>query len=234
MIACAAAGVLALCLLLAVRRMRGALRREREENCRLRRLLQIGSQAANDDLAQLKRVRHDLRQYLVLAEHTASPAETAALRDAIEAASSAGEWEHGVISALERHYLELARDLGVQADLRIALPQSWEEAIPDLGLVLNNLLENAVEALRREGGGWLRARSVFKNGYFSLVVENSCTKPLRTLGGRYLSSKAPGRFGIGLETVQEIAKRYGGLAEFTVENGAFRVSVFLLRPSRSA
>ena len=87
--------------------------------------------------------------------------------------------------------------------------------------MLNNLLENAREALQREGGGWLRARSIATAGYFSLVVGNSCTRPLRMFKGRYLSSKSFGRFGIGLETVQEVAQRYGGQVEFTVENGEF-------------
>ena len=220
----AVSSVLALGLLLWVLRLRKTLRREREENQRLRRLLRVGSQAASTDLAQMKKLRHDLRQYLTLAE------ASAVLRDAPDPAPPVGELESWAVSALKRHYLERAKVLGFQADLQIKLPQTWEDAIPDVCLVLNNLLENAIEALQREGGGWLRAGSIATSGYFSLVVGNSCTKPLRTLGGRYLSSKAPGRFGIGLETVQEIAKRYGGLAEFTVENGAFRASVFLLRP----
>ena len=220
----AVASVLALGLLLWVLRLRKTLRREREENQRLRRLLRVGSQAASTDLAQMKKLRHDLRQYLTLAE------ASAVLRDAPDPAPPVGELESWAVSALKRHYLERAKVLGFQADLQLTLPQTWEDAIPDVCLVLNNLLENAIEALQREGGGWLRAGSIATSGYFSLVVGNSCTKPLRTLGGRYLSSKAPGRFGIGLETVQEIAKRYGGLAEFTVENGAFRASVFLLRP----
>ena len=137
------------------------------------------------------------------------------------------------MSVLEQYYLDQANALGFQTDLHITPPLDWEGAIPDLCLVLSNLLENSLEALQREGGGWLRARSVSAAGYFSLVIGNSCTRPLRTFNGRYLSSKAPGRFGIGLDTVREVAQRYGGQAEFTVEDGAFRASVFLLRPARS-
>lgn len=50
----------------------------------------------------------------------------------------------------------------------------------------------------------------------------------------FRSSKSPGRFGIGLETVREVAKRYGGQAEFTVRNGEFRAAVFLPRPAADA
>lgn len=229
-----AAAVSLLLLLLWGFRLRKTLRREREENCWLRKLLRIGFRTDHADLAQLRKLRHDLRQYLILAERAAMPAKAAALRDALDAAPSARERESGVVSALERYYLERAKELGFQADLQIALPQTWEDAIPDICLMLNNLLENAIEALQREGGGWLRARSIATAGYFSPVVGNSCTRPLRMFKGRYLSSKSFGRFGIGLETVQEVAQRYGGQVEFTVENGEFRASVLLLRPETAA
>ena len=207
-----------------------ALRREREENRRLRGLLQTGALQAQADLEQLRRLRHDLRQYLVLAERSPFPEAAAALRASLEAAPPPCGWESWALSALEQHYRERAEALGLRADLRIVPPPAWEEAVPDLCLVLSNLLENGVEALEREGSGWLRARSVSAAGYFSLVVGNTCTHPPQAVNGHYLSSKVQGRFGIGLETVREVAERYGGQAEFAVRDGEFRASVFLLRP----
>ena len=126
----AVSSVLALGLLLWVLRLRKTLRREREENQRLRRLLRVGSQAASTDLAQMKKLRHDLRQYLTLAE------ASAVLRDAPDPAPPVGELESWAVSALKRHYLERAKVLGFQADLQITLPQTWEDAIPDVCLVL--------------------------------------------------------------------------------------------------
>lgn len=209
-----------------------ALRREREENLRLREILQVGNEMARGDLKKMQKLRHDLRHYLLLAGDTALPADTAAaLRDALEADASIPGGESWAVSVLEQHYREQAQALGFQTDLHIVPPQGWENGIPDLCLVLSNLLENSIEALQREGGGWLRARSMSTAGYFSLVVGNTCTRPLRAFNGRYLSSKAPGRLGIGLETVREVAQRWGGQADFYVENGAFRASVFLPRPN---
>ena len=233
-----AAGLLVLALLLwQLLRLRGTLRREREENRRLRDLLQAGSQLAQADQAQLRQLRHDLRHYLTLAEQMPLPAQTAAaLRETEgawmtpEPASESEERISWAIAALERHYQEQASALGFQADLRIIPPHAWDGLLPDLCLLLSNLLENSLEALQREGGGWVRARSVATPGYFSLVVGNTCTRPLRSVNGHYLSSKAPGRFGIGLETVRKAAERYGGQAEFTVRDGEFRAAVFLPRP----
>lgn len=224
-----AAGVM-LYLLWRLFRAQAALRREREENRRLRGVLEESARVAQADADQLRQLRHDLRHHLLLAEAGAAGREEAGtLRSHLERAPAPGR-ESWALSALERYYQAQAQALGLQADLRLVPPQSWEGLVPDLCLVVSNLLENALEALQREGGGWLRVRSVSTAGYYSLVVGNCCTRPLRSINGRYLSSKAPGRFGIGLSTVQSVARRCGGQAEFTVENGEFRASVFLPRP----
>lgn len=211
--------------------LRQTLDRAEEENRQLRELLQTGTQIAQDDLSQLRQLRHDLRHYLLLTEDPSAADEVAALRQVLDAmpSSTGSSW---AFSALERRYQEKAQALGFQADLHISPPQDWDEVMPDLFLILSNLLENAIEGLQREGEGWLRARSVCAPGYFSLVVGNTCTQPLQMAGGQYLSSKAPGRVGVGLATVQAIAQRYGGQAVFTAEDGAFRAAVFLLHPTK--
>lgn len=216
------------CLVWRLYQLKKQLRREQEENRRLREILQMGGQAVQNDLKRLRSLRHDLRHYLLAAGD--APRDAAALGERLADDLSAPVAGDGVLSVLEGHYRARAQALGFQADLHILPPEGWEEGLPDLCLVVSNLLENSVEALEREGGGWLRARSMSTPGYFSLVVGNTCTRPLRTLNGRYLSSKTPGRLGIGLETVREVAQRYGGQAEFTVEDGEFRASVFLPRP----
>ena len=63
------------------------------------------------------------------------------------------------------------------------------------------------------------------------MVGNSSSAPLKSVNGRYLSSKAEGRFGIGLATVQDIARKYGGTAEFTADGHQFLASVFLPFPT---
>ena len=202
----AAAGLL-LWLLWRLGRLRDALRREREENLHLRELLQMGNQMAQTDLEQLRKLRHDLRQYLILTEERSlSPDSASTLRNALEELPAESRRESWAMSVLEQYYLDQANALGFQTDLHITPPLDWEGAIPDLCLVLSNLLENSLEALQREGGGWLRARSVSAAGYFSLVIGNSCTRPLRTFNGRYLSSKAPGRTGSG-----PAVRRSGGI-----------------------
>lgn len=213
-----------------------SLRQEHAESLRLRALLQLGSHRVQTDLEELRRLRHDLRHYRRITGAGSPPGEVVSALDALLShprnASMTRNW---TLSLLVEHYRRQAEELGFQADLRFDLAVSRDELLPDLCLLLSNLLENAVEALQREGGGWLRARSIAAPGYISIVVVNSCSRPLHIRNGRYLSSKQEGRLGIGLATVQEIARRYGGSAEFSADGKEFRAAVFLscLQPERA-
>lgn len=212
-------------------RLRKELQRERQENLRLRKMLTVGSREATVELEYMRRLRHDLRHYLQIADgRPGSSAPSSELQAALERpmAAGGGSW---VVSTLVSYYRNRAESLGFPVDLQLEAGVLCEELLPDVCLVLSNLLENAVEALQREGGGWLRARCRSAQGYLSLVVGNSSSAPLKSVNGRYLSSKAEGRFGIGLATVQDIARKYGGTAEFTADGQQFRASVFLPFPA---
>lgn len=202
-------------------RQRRALRRTQRENQRLRQILLLGSNSAQQDLNALRKLRHDLRHYLLA---TDAPED---LGKTLEQPLSGGEAQSWALTSLERYYRQRGEALGFETDIRLNLELPREDLLPDLCLVVSNLLENAVEALEREGGGWLRARSRSAPGYVSLVVGNTCSHTLRTRNGRYLSSKAEGRLGVGLATVQEIARRYGGSSEFFADGKQFRAEVFL-------
>lgn len=209
-------------------RLKRTLQHSREENQRLRQLLLLGSHRAQEDLDALRKLRHDLRHYLRMTELSPLPdAVVEALRCTVEQPISTVGVPSWTLSALERYYQDQGKALGFDTDIRLNLSLPREELMPDLCLIVSNLLENAVEALQREGGGWLRARSRSTPGYISLVIGNSCSHPLHIHNGHYLSSKREGRVGVGLSTVQTIVQRYGGKAEFSANGTEFRAEIFL-------
>ena len=224
-----AAGVL--WLTFRVLRLRRSLEMERQESRRLKKLLTLGSREINAELDHMHRLRHDLRHSLPLIERSAQIPEALSLDLAATLERPIPPGRSWAVTVLARHYERRAEDQGVAADIRLEIDADLGDILPDLCLVLSNLLENAVEALQREGGGWLRARCISTEGYLSLVVGNASTARLRSVNGRYLSSKAEGRFGLGLATVQEIARKYGGRAEFTADGEQFLASVFLPCPA---
>lgn len=233
----AAALPVVVCLILRVRRQEEELRREHAKNAHLQNLLWIWQNRAQEiqaNLHTLQETRHDLRHYLRMLEERrqlSDPVIMEQLRTVrtLLAETPVASGPIGPVSILAEHYTAAAKRVGVQVDIKLDLDACWEEhaLTLDLCLVVSNLLENAVEALERECGGWLRVRSTVTSGWISLVVGNSSKEPLLVKSGRYLSSKSPNRFGIGLDTVRRIAAQYGGKAEFSADGAEFKASVFL-------
>ena len=108
----------------------------------------------------------------------------------------------------------------------------------DMGIILNNLLDNAIEACEKleSGKGFIRLMLKRKKQFLLLEVENSFdgTVPVQTDGGLALpttkQSILPGiitEHGIGLENVRDIAERYFGGVNIKVKGDVFHVTVML-------
>ena len=208
-------------LALALARLARLLTVARGENLRLREIVTLNSKYSAMDLEELRRLRHDMRHYAITA-------------DAVSAAAGSDAPGSSVIRSLVEYYRGQARSVGASADLVLDLDSCGDELVPDLCLVVSNLLENAVEALQGQEHGWLRARSRCTDGYVTLVVGNSCTAAPRRRRGAFMSTKAPGRSGIGLATVYDVAHNYDGRAVFTADGNQFMASVFLTLPTCTA
>lgn len=101
----------------------------------------------------------------------------------------------------------------------------------ELGTVLGNLLDNAIEACQkcREENRFihLNIRNVKK--IFILQMENSSIKePKRSRDGRFLTDKADtSAHGMGVEQVKRIVRKYGGDIEFRYDSEHFEVNIIV-------
>ena len=108
----------------------------------------------------------------------------------------------------------------------------------DLGVILNNLLDNAIEACEKlePGKGFIRLTMKRKKQFLLLDVENSFdgAAPVQA-GGKFIppttkQSTLPGiitEHGIGLENVRDVAERYFGGVNIKVKGDVFHVTVML-------
>jgi hypothetical protein len=185
--------------------------------------------------------RHDLHHHISMIRqlYSESGDKLAEYLNTLDDRQIEPEWQaayckHPIVNTLLGMYDGLARGQETDFHVRAVLPETLPINDADLCVILSNLLENALEAVKRLPPVE-RSVSVSIGCEFQLLgvfIDNPFTGELSAKNGRFLSSKQLGREGIGLASVNAICKSYGGGVRFhTDENGVFHSEVTLPLPS---
>ena len=110
-------------------------------------------------------------------------------------------------------------DISFEADF--TYPDKQQIDVYDIAIVLNNALENAIEASRNAPGKkTISLRSYMKGNLFFIEVENDCMREIifDRETGLPVSSKAEKQLhGLGMENIQRCAKKYMGGIDITIQ-----------------
>lgn len=110
-------------------------------------------------------------------------------------------------------------DISFEADF--TYPDKQQIDVYDIAIVLNNALENAIEASRKvEGKKYINLRSYMKGNLFFIEVENEFMREIifDSETGLPVSSKADKQLhGLGMENIQRCAKKYMGGIDITIQ-----------------
>lgn len=181
----------------------------------------------------LRRVRHDLRHFVLMANEYLDSGQYDKLRfflnkvaDTSEQGSKVALSGNAVIDALVGYWQSEGRRQGV--DVR-ALLQQQEIHADDVyvTIIVGNLLENAVEAAAKAPcEKYVDVRIAVAGGMLLVKVTNSFDGQLRREDGRFYSSKLDfSQLGLGLENIRTIVQKYDGYMEFDIRDNIFSVSV---------
>lgn len=110
-------------------------------------------------------------------------------------------------------------DISFEADF--TYPDKQQIDVYDIAIVLNNALENAIEASRNAPGKkYINLRSYMKGNLFFIEVENEFMSEIifDSETGLPVSSKAEKQLhGLGMENIQRCAKKYMGGIDITIQ-----------------
>lgn len=193
----------------------------------------------------VRKMRHDLRNTFTVIRSLSAQGESgpelaayldglAADVEALEPQFVSGEPVADVLlSAKARELAEAAPGAHFDASA-FMVPSNAGVSAYDLGIILGNALDNAIEAVRRQADGkerFVRLRSFVQGDLLGFTVENSCTDaPAQTArDGLPESTGAPGH-GIGMRTIRDIAAKYCGTMDWKKNGEVFTLAVMLRRP----
>lgn len=190
--------------------------------------------ALRESIAETRRARHDMRHHFGALSALAQREAWGELRDYLADVSDSIPadgiqlCENQAVDGVAGRYAALSRQAGIPFLCELALPAELPVKEMDVCVVMQNLLENALEASgRMESGGYIHLKgSLHRDRLVLLTVENAYAGALVEQDGTLQSTKSDGG-GIGLESVARIAEKNGGYCRFLYGNGVFTANVML-------
>ena len=201
-----------------------SMQQQRYEN--LRTAIEEARQARHD-------IRHHLNQISMLAEADDMGAIKAYLAQTVSRIPDLDMHfcENRAVDSVLGYYCALAKREGIPFSAQIDLPQTLPVDEIDMGLVLSNLLENALEASFRTAPARRQIKVkayVHAEKLLLMLVENACDAEVKETNGVFRSSKRKGN-GVGIQSVRHIAEKNGGASTFTYRDNVFSAKIMLRR-----
>lgn len=185
-----------------------------------------------EEYKHVRCVKHDLRHYLAMAINMIENGkyETALdymkndVGNKIENLIQMVNTENDVIDAILNSKMLYAKQLGVK--LRLRLYSTWQfekESDMDVGIILANLLDNAILAAEKTVERKVEIMSQNKNEFLEITIKNNYSKEYEY----EKSKKKTDDHGWGLVSVEDLIKKLGSDIEVKKEEDIYQVRLLL-------
>lgn len=189
---------------------------------------------------ELRSFRHDLKNQLIVAldlmekeQYGEAQNLLEILAGKIQAKAIYSQTGNMPIDSLINYKLQTAENEFIRVETEIAIPKDLEIEASDSIIILGNLLDNALEALKsvEKEERFLNIKMVYDKECLILRMENSYGTDICEENGKIISTKAcPQKHGYGLKNVEKAVEKYDGYMELHHENGIFTVEVMVFVP----
>ena len=198
---------------------------------------------AENFYGSIRKVRHEMKNHMANIKGLAGAGEYGEIEDYVRRMDETMqelEYKYVTGNAVTDVIINDKCRRAEKAGIRFDADFRYGGEIPmfDMGIILNNLLDNAIEACEKleTGKGFIRLLLRRKKQFLLLEVENRFDGAVPAQMGRNLAPITTKQcmlpeiiteHGIGLENVRDIAERYYGGVNIKVKGDVFHVTVML-------
>lgn len=183
-----------------------------------------------------RRNRHDFRHSLLMIQQYAQDRDCGKIQEHIQqyldsttADKALPFCENIPLNTILKYFAGLAEKEGIHTDVKAIVPQELELTETELCVLVGNLMENALEACRRQTKGerYIRARlEKREKQMFFISIQNSYSHTIIEKQEKLISSKR-NEYGIGLLSVSHIVQHHEGVLKVQYSDGVFTVNVLV-------
>lgn len=192
--------------------------------------------------AGIRGMKHDMKNYIadmdaLMKQNTDSGAVNSAMREYLNSMQNSVEQldmkfntGNPVTDVVLQRYAREAEKSNISLSSDFIFPTDMNIAAFDISIIMNNGLENAVEACRAQKSGkkTIELTAYRRGNMFFIIIKNSFDGEPAWHGGRPATTKADAQnHGFGLRNIEACARKYLGRAETTVKDGYFELAVML-------
>lgn len=212
--------------------------RAEEKAKRSKMLIDMKSEQYNmitEKIEKTRKSRHDIHHHINVVYQLAKENKIEQLIEYLEEYNKIDSTKepmvycnNSTVDAILNHYILLAKDNGIEVQLNVALPEELKIRDTDLCIVIGNLLENAIEASKKEENKRIKLRINRSNEYICMLVSNLYNGEIKKGHSGYYSRKREFKdTGIGLSSVSAVVEKYDGRMEIDHTNGEFNVFIMM-------
>ena len=179
--------------------------------------------------------RHDMKNHIMMMQELLDKNKTDDARDYIHSLSSRVTDIEPVYSATGNIVIDsiinykLTNMMGANWNtcIEVTVPTELPIEIVDLSIILTNLLDNALQALKQINDGDLVIRINYKKEILFIIIQNSYDGKVCYENGELITTKSEEGHGRGLKLVEKAVDKYDGLLKLSHNETKFSAEVLL-------
>lgn len=185
---------------------------------------------------RLQRAKHDFKNHLIALERLTNPDKTEELKAYFQKmdqeyflAENCVATGNEILDGLINSKLKTIQMIGASVEMNMQIPEKINVNAFDLVVVIGNLLDNAIEALSKDGKGKFCMEIRYKKGMLFINSKNTYTGEIIKKGKSFLSTKCKSEevHGIGLSNVKRVIDQYHGDIMIHTENNIFAIQIVM-------
>ena len=177
---------------------------------------------------ETKSFRHDIRNHIAVVKKLLQNGKLEEaitymedLDDMAEKMSFPCSTNNPVVDILMGNKLGIAKSMGIDVDCSLLLPYPCGIRDIDICIILSNVLDNAIHAVKNLDSGMekhIRVSGQIQGDFLMMEIQNS------------FHGKGTFKKGTGLSNVRKVAERYGGAMSIDTQKNVFVLHVLLITP----
>lgn len=192
----------------------------------------------NQMVEQSRELRHDFLKHISMISYMNEQREEKRLaayleeiQGNIENRQRYADTGNFVLDGLLNYKIQEAMANGIRMEMDVVVPEDLELSVYDMNVILTNLLDNSIEAVRQskdDEDKKIEVHISYSKKRLVIRVENPFDGVVRQEDGHFVTTKEEREaHGYGMKNVEQMVKKYDGLFKVKTAENAFIVEVCL-------